>query len=67
MKNSTPKKWYYSKTVWFNVVLTLVDIIALASDLHIGGETAVLYLAFAQGIGNVILRVWFTEKPVTLK
>lgn len=61
------KKWYESKTVWFNVILTLVEVIALASDLHIGGEAALLYLAFAQGVGNVVLRVWFTNKPVAIK
>ncbi len=58
------KNWYQSKTVWFNVVMTIIDILALAADLKIGGSAAVVYLGFAQGIGNIILRVWFTDTGV---
>lgn len=61
------KPWYQSKTIWFNFILTFLEIIALAQNMHIGGEHAAVYLTFIHGIGNVILRIWFTDTKVSFK
>lgn len=56
------KAWYQSKTVWFNIVMTVVGAsAALAGSFPqwapwLGGVTVV---------GNVVLRVWFTSQPVS--
>ncbi len=55
------KKWWESKTIWFNVVMTIVDIAALSSVVtFISPEVA----ALIQGIGNIILRVWFNNVTI---
>ena len=58
------KYWFESKTLWFNIVMTIVDILALATDMQIGGQPLAIPLAFAHGAGNVILRIWFTDSPI---
>ena len=55
------KSWFLSKTLWYNLFMTIIDVLALASELKIGEEFAALYLIFAHGVGNIILRVWFTN------
>lgn len=61
-----PKPFYFSKTVWLNVITTIVA--ALTFLPTVGGlipEAALPYLLGAVGILNIILRVWFTEQPVS--
>lgn len=58
------KPWYASKTVWFNVITTAV---ALATELSNAGfptESILKYYAAVITVGNIILRVFFTEKPI---
>ena len=55
------KSWFLSKTLWYNLFMTIIDVLALASELQIGGEFVALCLIFAHGVGNIILRVWFTN------
>ena len=53
--------WYASKTVWFNVVMTIVGIsTALGGTFPQYG----LILGALTTVGNVILRVWFTSTPI---
>ena len=58
------KNWYESKTLWFNVVMTALDVAALAGDMQFGGESAMAYFAFIHGAGNIILRIWFTDMGI---
>ena len=51
------KKWIYSKTVWFNVISTVVTATAWAMGELPDGSTAVAVLVFVNTIGNMILRL----------
>ena len=59
------KKWYQSKTVWFNVITT---VLALATELSnatgLSTESMLKIYAAVISVGNIILRVFFTEKPI---
>lgn len=63
------KQWYESKTLWFNVVMTIVmaaPVIA-ASASALTPQQVVLIDSIAglvTGLGNVFLRVWFTDMPI---
>lgn len=47
------KKWYKSKTVWFNVITLLLGCVAVFNDIYpIPAE----YVALVNGMGNVFLR-----------
>jgi hypothetical protein len=59
------KKIHKSRTVQFNVIYTIIAIAALLMNYI--PEEYVPLLAVVQGVGNVILRVWFTSQPITLK
>ena len=55
------KSWFQSKTVWFNLLTMAAAIFLLPQITHvISPDTALL----AQGIVNIILRVWFTSEPI---
>lgn len=63
------KKWYNSKTVWFNVVMTAIGVTTVAATMAktLAPDAAIAIDAVAvgvAGIGNVILRVWFTDMPI---
>jgi len=58
----TPKPFYFSKTVWLNIILTLIGALALATDT-IPTEYKP-WAILAGGVLNVVLRVWFTDSPV---
>ena len=58
------KRFYQSKTVWYNLVMTLVDVLTLATDMKIGSQEVAVWLVFLHGLGNIILRIWFTDKPI---
>lgn len=51
------KSIFESKTVWFNVITGIVSI-AAAIPPPFG--------AIVLTVGNLVLRIWFTEKPVVL-
>lgn len=61
------KLWYTSKTVWINVVATLVALYSLFQVTPIFPQTWLPYFGLAVGILNVILRIWFTDSPVSLR
>lgn len=63
------KPWHESKTLWFNVVMTVVMAVPViaASAKALSPEVAVLIDSVAgliTGLGNVFLRVWFTDTPI---
>lgn len=60
------KKWYASKTFWFNLLALLV---ALASafgfaDFNPGPEVLVIASGIA-AVVNLVLRLWFTDTNLT--
>lgn len=64
------KRWYKSKTVWFNIAVTLVaignELMPLVSVMD--GEASAdlrMYLILATSFGNMILRM-VTSTKVTL-
>lgn len=61
------KSWWESKTVWFNIFMTVIDFAAFL-ETQTGLPEWVAPLAVTiHGIGNVILRVWFTSTEVEKK
>ena len=58
------KMWWESKTIWFNIVMTLLDIASLAEPL---GVFTPQVMAFVHGVGNVILRIWLSDTVIEKK
>jgi len=58
------KKWYQSKTIWFNSIMTLVDTAAFLEAVPGLPEWLPVVALLVHGIGNIILRVWFTSEPI---
>jgi len=63
------KDWYNSKVLWFNVVMTVVMAVPIIAAAYkaLSPEQAVLIDAvggLVAGLGNIFLRVWFTEVPI---
>lgn len=57
------KKWYESRTVWFNIIVTITGVISVLQNM----DEYVAYTAIFTPIlviGNTILRVWFTETKI---
>lgn len=57
------KKWYASKTVWFNVVMTVIEI-ASYTETFLPANLLPWSIA-TQGVGTIILRIWFTNTTIT--
>ncbi len=53
-----------SKTVWFNVITLFLEILALPNFLNLLPQEWLPYLILIQGIGNLVLRIFFTDKPI---
>ena len=47
------KKWYLSKTVWFNILTVALGIMQIVSEIYVIRPDV---LALAMGIGNFLLR-----------
>ena len=56
------KKWYESKIIWFNVLMTILDILSLVEARALFDPTT---MAVIHGAGNIILRVWFTNTKIS--
>ena len=59
------RKWFQSKTVWLNVVVTLVAVLGLVSGHLSATGPASQILAAIIALANIILRVWLTGSPLT--
>ncbi len=57
------KKWYQSKTVWFNLITLVVFVIAAVLNV-VETKAAVIILTVINAIGNGILRIWFTDTAI---
>jgi hypothetical protein len=60
----TSIKWYQSKTIWFNIIMTLLSVISVLQGMEEFLEYAKLFLIITT-VGNVILRVWFTSSSIS--
>lgn len=55
-----------SKTVIFNAITTIVAVLTfLPSVSDLVPENALKYLLAGVGVLNIVLRIWFTDNPVT--
>jgi hypothetical protein len=60
------KPFWQSKTVWLNVVLTLIGIATfLAVPKNDPSLSVASIAAAAAGVLNVVLRIWFTDQPIS--
>jgi len=62
----TAKAWFASKVVWLGIITTLLGVIPIVTEL--ASQTAITPAAVGTaltGILIVIVRVWFTDSPVT--
>lgn len=58
MAKSKLKKWYKSRTLWFNLVTLLLGVTEVVTGVYaIPGD----YLLLVNGVGNVLLRFLTTE------
>jgi hypothetical protein len=62
------KKWYQSKTVWFNVVAVLVAVLApvlegFGYSGEVPADAQIFVFAAIAGV-NLILRYFFTGQPL---
>lgn len=58
------KKIISSKAVWLNVVTLLIGVVALSQGMP-EFEKFAPWLVFISGVLNLILRVFFTNAPIT--
>ena len=60
------KNIFSSKTVGFNVLITIIGIVTYAQSVpQFNKYSAILGLVLV--IGNLILRIWFTSQPILAK
>lgn len=61
------KKWWQSKTVWLGVASTLSGIFALSAEFLQEGklDSPAGWMLFGVGVMAVIIRVWFTDTPIS--
>lgn len=55
------KQWYLSKTLWFNVITILIGVLEVVSQTYPIPQNI---LALIVGIGNMLLRIFDTNKPI---
>lgn len=68
------KKWYQSKTMWFNLIMLVLSVVTMVDDSLLSAigidpaEKARLlgYVAVITAIGNKILRLFFTDSQISI-
>jgi len=58
------KFYLKSKTVWFNIIMTFTEVALFLQDIL--PPEYMIYAFIVQGVGNIILRIWFTNTGLTL-
>ncbi len=61
---------FASKTVLFNIIMMIIAMVPLVATMMkaITPDQAVMIdaiAAFVMGVGNLIIRIWFTDQPIT--
>jgi hypothetical protein len=57
------KLWYQSKTLWFNVISLVLGVLGAIVGL-LQTQVAVIVVTGFIGLGNAVLRIWFTDSPI---
>lgn len=63
MAKTKGKKWFLSKTLWFNIITIALGVVDVVSGVYVINPE---YIALVNGVGNVLLRM-VTSEPVKLK
>lgn len=59
------KQWYASKTIWFNLIMTVVGTAAAVQTVYTQlSDQSIMALVLTQTMGNLILRIWFTDSKI---
>lgn len=58
------KSLVMSKTVWLNLITTVVAFLTLLQDNPLVPPEAQPYVLLVVGILNLVLRIWFTDTPI---
>ncbi len=61
------KNWWESKTVILNALMTVIGALTLVADTLTNTPQLTIpgVLMLVAGIGNVIIRIWFTDSSIT--
>lgn len=57
------KKWYQSKTLWFNVITLILGLGSVLVKI-VPAPVGALITTVVIPLGNIILRIWFTNVPI---
>jgi hypothetical protein len=57
------KKWWASKTVWFNVITLILGVLGAVLGV-VSTQAWVIGLTAVIALGNGVLRIWFTDTPI---
>jgi hypothetical protein len=65
MNDQNSKKWYESKTIWFNIVMLVLQIVGqiMNSPLLADHMQVLEILSTVQTLGNIVIR-FLTDSPV---
>ena len=58
------KPWYLSKTVWVNIITTLIAVLTLLTEGTLLPAGALPWVLSVVGVLNVVLRIWFTDTAI---
>lgn len=64
LNQNNMKKWYQSKTVWFNVVVFVVAFLALPEFVRLLPPSLLPYDVLGGVVGNLVLRLFFTNTGI---
>jgi hypothetical protein len=64
------KNWKKSRTIWFNVITTVILMVPIIGTLMkvldpISAVVIDAVVTCLNGLGNVLIRVWLTEVPIS--
>jgi hypothetical protein len=62
-ENMNVIKWYASKTIWFNILMTIIGIATSLQGVSTFDKYAQVLVVIIL-VGNVILRTWFTNSSI---
>jgi hypothetical protein len=57
------KHWWESKTLWFNAITFILGVAAYATQ-NFSDPRVLEALTLVTFVGNLVLRIWFTDKPI---